>query len=64
MEEYVPSRKAAGLTQYEYLGIADRSLPSLVDENTALLTTDAKLYYEAARINPHCMNFNHYRNFN
>lgn len=64
VEEYVPSRKAADLTQYEYLGVADCSLLSLVNDNTALLTTDAKLYYEAARINPRCMNFNHYRNFN
>lgn len=63
VEEYVPSRKAADLAQYEYLGIAGCSLLSLMDDNTALLTTDAKLYYEAARINPHCMNFNHYRSF-
>lgn len=63
VEEYVPSRDAAGLRQYEYLGIADCSLLSLVDERTVLLTTDAKLADAATRINPNCMNFNHWRDF-
>jgi hypothetical protein len=63
VEEYVPSRDAAGLAQYEYLGIADCSLLSLIDDDTVLLTTDARLYYAGAKINPLCMNFHHFRNF-
>ena len=63
VEAYVPSRDAAGLAQYEYLGIADCSLLSLIDDDTVLLTTDAKLYGAGARINPLCMNFHHFRNF-
>lgn len=63
VEEYVPSRDAADLAQYERLGIADCSLLSLIDEDTVLLTTDAKLYYAGVRINSLCMNFHHFRNF-
>lgn len=63
VEEYVPSREAVGLRQYDYLGVADCSLLSLVDPDTVLLTADAKLYYEAAKITPFCMNFNHWRDF-
>lgn len=63
VEEYVPSKEAVGLPQYDFLGVADCSLLSLIDSDTVLLTTDAKLYYEAAKKNPFCMNFNHWRNF-
>ena len=63
IEEYVPSKEAASLEQYRYLGVADCSLLSLVDEDTVLLTADSKLYLAAADLNPRCMNFNHMRNF-
>ena len=63
IREYVPSKEAASLEQYRYLGVADCSLLSLVDEDTVLLTADSKLYLAAADLNPRCMNFNHMRNF-
>lgn len=63
VEQYIPSKEAASLEQYEYLGIADCSLLSLVDADTVLLTTDSKLYLAAAKLNPECMNFNHLRCF-
>lgn len=63
IEQYVPSKDAASLEQYRYLGIADCSLLSLIDDNTVLLTTDSKLYLAAAMLNPRCMNFNHLRSF-
>ena len=63
IEEYVPGKEAASLEQYRYLGVADCSLLSLVDEDTVLLTADSKLYLAAADLNPRCMNFNHMRNF-
>lgn len=63
VEEYVPSRDATNLPQYERLGVADCSLLSLIDKDTVLLTADLKLYLAAADVNPACMNFNHLRNF-
>lgn len=43
IERYVPSAEAASLEQYAYLGVADCSLLRLLDEDTVLLTADAKL---------------------
>ena len=63
VEKYVPSKDAASLEQYRYLGVADCSLLSLVDKDTVLLTADSKLHQAAASLNPQCMNFNHLRNF-
>lgn len=63
VEEYVPSYKASLLDQYSYLGIADCSLLSIVDDETVLLTADSKLYVAALNMNPNCVNFNHLRNY-
>lgn len=63
VEEYVPSRDASRASQYEYLGVADCAMLSLVDADTILVTADARLAMEAQRINPLSVNFNHYRNF-
>ena len=51
------------LDQYSYLGIADCSLLSIVDDETVLLTADSKLYVAALNMNPNCVNFNHLRNY-
>lgn len=63
VEKYVPSKETTKLPQYNYLGVADCSLLSLIDDSTVLLTTDSKLHAAASNINPECINFNHCRSF-
>lgn len=63
-EQYVQSRSAVRMAEYNYLGVADCSLLSLVDSNTVLLTMDHRLAEAATKKNPYSLNFNHYRNFN
>lgn len=60
-EEYVESRKAAGVEEFLRLGLTDSALLEIASKSRLLLTTDLDLYLSALNRGASAENFNHLR---
>lgn len=60
-ETYVPSKQAAGASEFSWLGLADTVWLEGVNADTTIMTADAKLHVAALKRGLLSINFNHLR---
>lgn len=63
-EEYMTSISIVKHESFTRFGLTDCGILLMLDQERTLITTDAKLYYEAAKLSNNAVNFNDFRRWN
>jgi predicted nucleic acid-binding protein len=56
-EIHMPSKNAAVRSEFYFLALVDSGILELIDQNTALITSDFNLFIHANAQNQNCINF-------